>query len=74
MTLSELGDRIKKLRKERNITQQELAKRSGISRTTLSRIENGYFAKISVVTLEKILSLLGMSLDIKPKNPFIKNV
>jgi transcriptional regulator with XRE-family HTH domain len=69
----DLGVKIKNLRKEKNISQEELAKKAGISRTTLSKIENGYFSKVSVVTLEKILAILGYTLEIKPKNPFVKN-
>jgi transcriptional regulator with XRE-family HTH domain len=69
----ELGAKIKNLRKEKNISQEELAKKAGISRTTLSKIENGYSSKVSIVTVEKILSILGYTLDIKPKNPFVKN-
>jgi len=69
----DLGVKIKNLRKEKNISQEELAKKAGISRTTLSKIENGYFSKVPVVTLEKILAILGYTLEIKPKNPFVKN-
>ena len=69
----DLGVKIKNLRKEKNISQEELAKKAKISRTTLSKIENGYFSKVSVATLEKILSILGYTLEIKPKNPFVKS-
>ena len=69
----DLGVKIKNLRKEKNISQEELAKKAGISRTTLSKIENGYFSKVFVATLEKILAILGYTLEIKPKNPFVKN-
>ena len=71
MILSELGNRVKTLRKERNISQENLAKTVGISRNTLSKLENGYIANISIVTLEKILNALGYQIDIKPINPFI---
>ena len=71
MILSELGEMIKKIRKERNITQENLAKMSHISRNTLSKLENGYIANISVVTLEKVLNNLGYEIDIKLSNPFI---
>ncbi|WP_457608036.1 helix-turn-helix domain-containing protein [Nitratifractor sp.] len=70
MNLLELGERIKSLRKERGMTQEALAKRAGISRTTLSKLENGYIAQISVVTLSEILNALGYELDITPLNPF----
>ena len=71
MILSELGSRVKDLRKEKKISQESLAKAVGISRNTLSKLENGYIANISIVTLEKILNTLGYQIDIKPNNPFI---
>jgi len=71
MNLLELGETIKKLRKEKKLTQQELAKITNISRTTLSKLENGYIANISIVTLNDVLNQLGHELDIKPINPFI---
>ncbi len=72
MKLSELGDKIRELRKEKSLTQETLAKKAEISRATLSKLENGYFSKISVATLENILSILGYSLHIEAKNPFVK--
>ena len=71
MILSELGSRVKELRKEKSISQESLAKTVGISRATLSKLENGYIANISIVTLDKILNALGYQLDIKPINPFV---
>jgi transcriptional regulator with XRE-family HTH domain len=71
MNLLELGKTIKTLRKEKNLTQEELAKKANISRVTLSKLENGYIASISIVTLNDILNHLGYQLDIKPLNPFI---
>jgi transcriptional regulator with XRE-family HTH domain len=70
MNLLELGAKIKQLRKERKITQADLAKQAGISRATLSKLENGYFAQVSIVVLNDILNHLGYGLDIKPLNPF----
>ena len=35
------GERIEELRKVQKITQEEMAKRIGISKSQLSRIENG---------------------------------
>ena len=72
MSLLEIGKKIKILRKERGFTQEELANMVGISRATLSKIENSSFNKVSAVVLENILSSLGYGLDIKPKNPFVK--
>jgi transcriptional regulator with XRE-family HTH domain len=71
MILSELGSKVKELRKEKKISQENLAKIVGISRNTLSKLENGYIANISIVTLDRVLNALNYELDIKPSNPFI---
>jgi transcriptional regulator with XRE-family HTH domain len=39
--LLQLGDRLKSLRKARDLGTVEMAKRAGISRTTLSSVESG---------------------------------
>ena len=70
MNLLELGDTVKKLRKERGLTQEILAKKAGISRATLSKLENGNIAQVSIVTLNDILNHLGYELDMKVLNPF----
>jgi len=71
MILSELGKTIKSLRKQKRLSQENLAKQSGISRATLSKLENGYIANISIVTINQILCFLGYEIDIKPTNPFM---
>ena len=71
MNLLELGENIKKLRKERGYTQEVLAQKANISRATLSKLENGYVAHISIVTFNDILNHLGYELDMKVLNPFI---
>jgi transcriptional regulator with XRE-family HTH domain len=70
LNLLELGERVKKLRKERGITQEMLAKKTNISRATLSKLENGNIAQVSIVTLNDILNHLGYELDMKALNPF----
>jgi len=70
LNLLELGNKVKELRKEKGITQEELAKQTKISRATLSKLENGNIAQVSIVTLSAILNRLGYELDIKPSNPF----
>lgn len=71
MILSELGETIKTLRKQKGLSQESLAAQSGISRATLSKLENGYIANISIVVINQILSLLGYEIEIKASNPFI---
>lgn len=71
MILSELGKTIKDLRKQKGMSQESLAVQAGISRATLSKLENGYIANISIVVVNQILSLLDYEIDIKPTNPFM---
>ena len=71
MTLLDLGKNIKDIRKQRGVSQEQLAIQAGMSRATLSKLENGYIANISIVKINEILSLLGYELDIKPFNPFV---
>jgi len=70
MNLSEIGNTIKKLRKDKNLTQDELAKMVNISRPTLSKLENGELGKVSIATFISILRILGYDLEIIPFNPF----
>ncbi len=70
MNLLEIGETIKKLRKERGYSQEELAKMANISRPTLSKLENGLLAKVSLATFLNILRILGHDIEIVPFNPF----
>lgn len=56
-----LGKRIKEVRKNRNLTQEELAEKVNIDITTLSGIESGRHFP-SLVTLEKIAKILDVAL------------
>jgi len=49
----QLGNRIRKVRKSRRITQQQLAERAGLSRPTVSMLERG-----NDVSLDSFLSML----------------
>lgn len=71
MNLLELGSTIRRLRQERNLSQETLSQQVGTSRATLSKLENGRIANISIVTLNDILNHLGYELDMRPLNPFI---
>jgi transcriptional regulator with XRE-family HTH domain len=68
MTLYEIGNEIKKIRKQKNITQEMLCKTAGLSRPTLSKIEQGEFGNVSVRALDRILSALEYELSLQPKN------
>ncbi len=58
-----MGYKIKEVREEKRMTQEELAKKSGISRTTISGLENGTMRFPSSKTLLSIAKALDTSLD-----------
>lgn len=58
-----LGTRVKKLRESRNMTQQQLAQRSGISIGFLSEIENDHRKSPSARVLLQIATALGSTID-----------
>ena len=67
MGLEKLGKEIKKLRKEKNWTQDDLEKRAGITKRTISKIENGFIDEVGIKKVEIILDLLGVEFALRPK-------
>ncbi len=55
---SGIGDFIRSKRKERNLTQRQLAEFAGVSFTFLNRVENGSL-DIMVSTLNKVLAVFN---------------
>ena len=58
-----MGYKIKEVREEMRMTQEELAKKSGVSRTTISGLENGTSRSASTKTLLKIAVALNTTID-----------
>jgi len=57
-----IGQLIKHFRKEKGISQEDLAKNVGVDRTTITRVECGKFRSLSVQKLEGIAVALGIDL------------
>ena len=57
-----IGERLKKLRTERGLSQDDLAEKSGITKNSISEIERG---KRGTVTLETV-AILAKALGVKP--------
>ena len=57
-----VGERIRTLRKERDLTQAELASNIGIQQSDLCRMENGEY-RVSLETLFKILSIFQINIS-----------
>ncbi|AHJ12589.1 helix-turn-helix domain-containing protein [Sulfurospirillum multivorans] len=70
MDLKEFGTHIAQLRKEKKISQAQLAHDLNISRATISSLENGINSNIGIKTVLNILDYLGYELTCKEKSPF----
>lgn len=51
-------NRVKELRTERNLTQEKLCELTGLSRTTLSKIENNKEVNVNTRTIAKLSEVL----------------
>lgn len=63
MNSNELKDLIESARIKKGISQRELAKQTGISRSTLNDLINGKIKKVDIDDLRKIAETLDMSLQ-----------
>lgn len=57
----ELGERIRNLRKEKGLTQEELASRLGLQKSAVAKYENGRVTNIKRSTLFNMADILGVS-------------
>lgn len=55
--VKEIGNKLKQMRLKKNITQDELAKLSGLNRATISQLENGRAA--TLLTFVQVLRALN---------------
>ncbi len=68
MTLEEIGRALRTARKTAGRTQTELAQPLGMSRATVSAIENGTVGEIGVRKLIALATALGLELSIGPRH------
>ena len=54
---------LKQIRKRSNMTQAELAEKSGVSRVTISRLETGELQETTLGTLSRLADTLRVSID-----------
>ncbi len=62
-----MDNRLREIREEKRITQEELAEKSGVSRTTISGIEN----KTIRSTTSKTLIAIAKALDVTVEKIFL---
>jgi len=58
-----LSKNIKKLRKQHNLSQEELAKKAGITYSTLIKIESGLNKNPTLETITKLAEVFNVKLD-----------
>lgn len=61
--MNTIGSKIKKLRLEKDMTQEELAVKAGIPYATLIKIENDSVKNPTINTLQKLAQALEVSVD-----------
>ena len=70
MDFKTFGKQIATLRKEKSISQEQIAKDLNISRATISSLENGTSSDVGIKKVLHILDYLGYDLTCKEKSPF----
>lgn len=58
-----MGYRLREIREKRKMTQEELERKSGVSRQTISAIENGRMGNVMVGTLMALANALDTTID-----------
>lgn len=66
MNLFELGQSLKDARIRQQLTQGELAARTGVSLSSISGLERGILAEIGVVKLLQLFAAVGLELHTRP--------
>jgi transcriptional regulator with XRE-family HTH domain len=64
MTLAEIGAALRDARRQQNLSQAELAQTLGMSRATISAIENGTVSEIGVRKLMALTTTLGLEMTL----------
>jgi len=61
--MATIGENIKKLRTKQGLTQDDLAKKSGLKYSTLAKIEGDFVKKPGVQMVAAIAKVLGVSIE-----------
>jgi transcriptional regulator with XRE-family HTH domain len=61
--MATIGENIKKYRNKLGLTQDDLARKSGVKHTTFAKIEGDFVKKPSVQVMSKIAKALGVSVE-----------
>lgn len=64
MDITDVGLRLKQARRQRKLSQDELAKSLGMSRATISALEGGRCAELGFAKLAALLEMVGLELTV----------
>ena len=64
MYFNEIGEHIAKTRKSQKISQAQLAQQLGMSRATISGIENGTVGEVGIRKILAICTVLGLEMSL----------
>jgi len=67
MNLAETGEILRSARRTAGLTQAELARRLGMSRATLSQLENGVIGDLGIRKVALICDHLGLEILVRPR-------
>lgn len=62
MKLSKLGQELKDARRNAGLSQQEVSDRTGVDRSTVSKLESGQLPEIGFTKLERLFGLFAQEL------------
>lgn len=65
MDLVAIGTRVRQARLRRDMKQAQLARDAGLSRTTISHLENGLISDLGIRKVEAVLALLDLTLAVE---------
>lgn len=69
MNFAAAGTLIRDSRRRAGLTQAVLAERLGMSRATLSQLENGVIQELGVRRLSQVCDRLGLEVVVRPRRP-----
>ena len=58
-----MGYKLKEVREEKRMTQEELAEKSGVSRPTIVALENGKTTDVKMSTLQKLANAMDTTVQ-----------
>lgn len=64
MNLHDIGAQIARLRKQRRMSQGELAELTGLSRAFISNLERGVASDVGIKRVMRILGIFGWEIDV----------